>query len=599
MAFFTSLRGTYKGLSFQNKLLFSYFALIFIPIVVLSVFFCYQSEKVITGQSMAISEMYLKQAYSEMDALVSKMVNQAQTVAQLEPIQKLIEKDPKTLTMAEQFEDVKELEEMVQGIVFAARPYQVRLFVNDQLGYSKRRVLTYPLSSANFRELEKMGEDYSRVYLAGPYPFSSVMSSGSVDLFSALFPIRSSKDYSALVGLVSVDFEKSTLLSILGNSEFTGNGAVYLVRQDGTLACGLDSATGQELTRLDSAAAAGIKSGEGVAIYSDTVLTAVSRPVWATWRIVFTSPVRDLLAPSKNLRWQLILFTLLVGVIVYFLAFFYARYNARRINTLAKKIRVVQTGDFNVNCVVDSADEIGELQSSFNVMVRRIRNLMQEQYYLGKNLKDSELKILQAQINPHFLYNTLDLILWTAKSGDPEKVSDIVVKLSRFYRLSLSNGSDFVAVRDELEHVRLYVQLQNLRFQSKIGLQIEAEEDTLDCRIMKLLLQPIVENSILHGIMNLDDRQGAIRIAVRTEGVSLVLQVEDNGVGMEHEKLMRLMAREEIAPEGSGGGYGLHNIFQRLRLYYGDEAHLTFRSEAGKGTVVEARIPLSQCQDAG
>ena len=116
---------------------------------------------------------------------------------------------------------------------------------------------------------------------------------------------------------------------------------------------------------------------------------------------------------------------------------------------------------------------------------------------------------------------------------------------------------------------------------------------------MKLLLQPIVENSILHGIMNLDDRQGAIRIAVRTEGVSLVLQVEDNGVGMEHEKLMRLMAREEIAPEGSGGGYGLHNIFQRLRLYYGDEAHLTFRSEAGKGTVVEARIPLSQCQDAG
>ena len=156
-----------------------------------------------------------------------------------------------------------------------------------------------------------------------------------------------------------------------------------------------------------------------------------------------------------------------------------------------------------------------------------------------------------------------------------------------------------MAVRDELELVRLYVQLQKLRLHSKIGLQIQAEEDTLDCRIMKLLLQPIVENSILHGIMNLDDRQGALRIAVRTEGVSLVLQVEDNGVGMEHEKLVRLMAREEIAPEGSSGGYGLHNIFQRLRLYYGDEARLTFRSEAGKGTIVEVRIPLSQCHDPG
>ena len=167
-----------------------------------------------------------------------------------------------------------------------------------------------------------------------------------------------------------------------------------------------------------------------------------------------------------------------------------------------------------------------------------------------------------------------------------------MVKLSRFYRLSLSNGSEFVTVRKELEHVRLYVQLQNLRFQTGIRLTIDAPESVLEYQIMKLLLQPIVENSILHGIMNLDDRPGSIDLSVRQEGEFLVFLVTDNGVGMEREKVLKLMAREEIAPEGEGG-YGLHNIFRRLRLYYGDSARLIFRSEPGVGTTVEIRIPLN------
>lgn len=590
---FQRLRGAYKSLSFQNKLLLSYFALIVIPIVVLAAFFYVQSRQVTMKQAETLSEMYIEQTHSELESLVSKMLTQAQTIAYREDIRTRISKDPASTPISEQFVDVDKMEKEVQKeLLIEPATYQVRIFVNDRFSYSRRRNLTYPMSSLYPEVLESLNRNPYLSILTGPNPYQALMSTDTVELFSVILPIRNMWDYSTISAVISVDFEKAKVLTLLSGAEFSGNGSVFLVREDGTVACGLSCDTGEELTEIAGKDGKTIlANGAGVFVNKET-LTVVSEPLWGTWQIVAVSPVKDLLTSSRNLRWQVLLFAGILGVVVYFLAYFYARSNARRINALAKKIQVVQSGDFNVNCVVDSSDEIGELQNSFNVMVRRIRNLMQEQYYLGKNLKDSEVKILQAQINPHFLYNTLDLILWTAKSGDLEKVSDIVVKLSRFYRLSLSNGSEFVTVRKELEHVRLYVQLQNLRFQTGIRLTIDAPESVLEYQIMKLLLQPIVENSILHGIMNLDDRPGSIDLSVRQEGTFLVFLVTDNGVGMEKEKVLKLMAREEIAPEGEGG-YGLHNIFRRLRLYYGDSARLIFRSEPGVGTAVEIRIPLN------
>ena len=158
----------------------------------------------------------------------------------------------------------------------------------------------------------------------------------------------------------------------------------------------------------------------------------------------------------------MIVLTIIISVIAFILSYVYAKYSTRRIKTLAKQVQRVENGDLNVSCIVDSDDEIGELQNSFNFMVRRISVLIDERYNLGKNLKDMELRALQAQINPHFLYNTLDLISWKATANGDMETVDIVVKLARFYRLSLSNGSDFLPLSDEAEHVRLFVELTNL-----------------------------------------------------------------------------------------------------------------------------------------
>ena len=222
---------------------------------------------------------------------------------------------------------------------------------------------------------------------------------------------------------------------------------------------------------------------------------------------------------------------------------------------------------------------------------------MKDQYQLGKNLNAMELKVLQAQINPHFLYNTLDLISWAAKRNDMEEVCNIVIKLSRFYRISLSNGSDYISIANEVEHVRLYVQLQNLRFSKNIELATEVDKELENYRIMKLLLQPIVENSILHGIANSDKENGIISLSVKLYNGMIRIIINDNGIGMDQGTIYRLMTYDEIHNDGQyTGGYGLKNVINRLKLYYDNQARITFESAPGEGTSITIRIPYNTTQ---
>jgi two-component system sensor histidine kinase YesM len=250
-------------------------------------------------------------------------------------------------------------------------------------------------------------------------------------------------------------------------------------------------------------------------------------------------------------------------------------------------MRKAEKGDLELISVRPGKDEIGELMESFNFMIQRIKILIEEQYKSGQEIKSAELKALQAQINPHFLYNTLDLINWTAIKYNVPEISSTVKSLSRFYKLSLSKGRDTVPISDELEHVKLYTDIQNRRFENKIILDIQVEDRILGYNVPKIILQPIVENSILHGILEKDDKAGRITITGALQQDTIILKVSDDGVGMDEEAINDILnaKTDEIY------GYGVWNINNRLRLYYGEEAGLLIRSEIGKGTEAEIRIP--------
>jgi two-component system sensor histidine kinase YesM len=241
----------------------------------------------------------------------------------------------------------------------------------------------------------------------------------------------------------------------------------------------------------------------------------------------------------------------------------------------------------------DNVDEITELGMSFNIMVGKVRELLAAKIQEQENLKKAELRVLQAQINPHFLYNTLDTIIWMVESKRTAQVVDLVRALSRFFRISLSKGEDWITVGEEFEHVTSYLAIQKIRYRDILDYQIEVDDAILSATILKLTLQPLVENALYHGIKN-KRSGGVIKVSGRCRGDAMIdVEIEDNGMGMTPARLTevrRALLRDAHAT--SEGGYGLINVNQRIRLYYGQRYGLTITSEYGAGTTVGLTIPL-------
>lgn len=247
----------------------------------------------------------------------------------------------------------------------------------------------------------------------------------------------------------------------------------------------------------------------------------------------------------------------------------------------------------------DNVDEITELGLSFNIMIGKIRDLLDSKIKEQENLKKAELRALQAQINPHFLYNTLDTIIWMAKAKKTEQVIEIVTALSTFFRISLSKGKDWITIEEEVERTRSYLTIQKMRYNDIMDFKIELDEAVAQNTVLKLTLQPLVENALYHGIKN--KRQGGtIHVRARRKGLHEVLfEVEDNGIGFTPEKLAQLEV--ELADDSGDirmeTGVGIGNVNKRIRLYYGKQYGISIRSEYNAGTLVTLVIPAKVDED--
>jgi two-component system sensor histidine kinase YesM len=204
--------------------------------------------------------------------------------------------------------------------------------------------------------------------------------------------------------------------------------------------------------------------------------------------------------------------------------------------------------------------------------------------------RKSEMKALQAQINPHFLYNTLDSIVWMAETNNSEVVT-MTEALARLFRITLSRGEDQITLEQELEHVRNYLIIQSLRYINKFDYELDAEESLLQNKVLKLILQPLVENSIYHGIKN-KRQKGHIRITARAEHGRLLILVQDDGIGMSPEKAATILQSAASDHKDRFSGIGVRNVHERIQLYYGPEYGLQFESKPGEGTTVKVWLPL-------
>ena len=253
---------------------------------------------------------------------------------------------------------------------------------------------------------------------------------------------------------------------------------------------------------------------------------------------------------------------------------------------LSQDAKKFQAEHFRVPIYSDSNDEIGELNRNLSRMVDYIQDLIQNQYLNEIKRREIELKYMQSQINPHFLYNTLDSIRWMAVVDGQDKIAEQVEALSDIFRHALSAGREIVTVGQEVDHLRSYILIQKNRFGERIQVDIRVEEELKECRVLKLILQPLVENAIVHG---LEDKieGGAIEVDIRSEEDLLVYVVEDNGVGTDEDRINHYLQE----PEEEHNAFALKNIDERIKIKYGDSYGIRFQSQPEVGTRVEVRLP--------
>ncbi len=283
----------------------------------------------------------------------------------------------------------------------------------------------------------------------------------------------------------------------------------------------------------------------------------------------------------------------LILVIIVFLSYIIPRSIIKPVTEIAKVTDEVAGGNFSARANSYEGEEVKVLADSVNVMIDKINQLLVQIKDEQLSLRKAEFELLQAQINPHFLYNTLDAIVWLAETGEQEKVVNMVENLSSFFRASLSHGREIVLLQEELSHVTSYLSIQKMRYQDILNYSIELSDDILDCEIPKLTLQPFVENALYHGIKE-KRGGGTILVSGWREGENIVLEVSDDGKGMTEKRLSEVRTELEAVEQSERSIYGLYNVNQRIRLNYGTDFGISLSSEEGKGTVARILLPFNK-----
>lgn len=276
---------------------------------------------------------------------------------------------------------------------------------------------------------------------------------------------------------------------------------------------------------------------------------------------------------------------LLLGLLC---AWLLSRYLSKPVNELDEAMKRVEKGDYAAELSSDREDEMGRLTASFNRMTREYRQNLERSVQRERELNETELSMMQAQLNPHFLYNTLDSIKWLGVTNGVPQVAAVASGLAVLLRAGIS-GDRLITLERELELLEKYLDIQSLRFEDRFAWEIDVDERFQHCIVPKLILQPLVENSIIHGVANMDD--GYIKLSAREKSGTLILSVQDNGVGIPQDVLDWLNDPDRDVP---GGHLGLKNVDRIVRLYYGGDYGISAYSAVGEGSRVELRLPMNK-----
>ena len=333
-----------------------------------------------------------------------------------------------------------------------------------------------------------------------------------------------------------------------------------------------------------------MESKETSFLTGDGRLYTISRSEKTGWIVVGVSMVPELMRRADAARGIYVLIALVLFLAALLLAYLLSNEITKPIKALERSMKEVEKGNFaHAALAVRDENEIGHLSRNFNMMTEEIQNLIEQRDKEQQIKRKSELKALQSQINPHFLYNTLDSIIWMAEWGKNQEVVRMTSSLAKLLRRSISNEQELVTVAEEVEYTETYLTIQKMRYKDKLEYEILVDPEIMQERVIKLILQPLVENAIYHGI-KYKEGKGLLRILGFRQGDELILKVQDDGKGMDAETLAHIF--EKHTRDTRTNGVGLNNVKERIQIYYGEEYGICFQSELEKGTEAIITLPF-------
>lgn len=572
------MRKWFRKWGFQSKLLFIFLTMILTPVILLSFFEFYYSKKMLADKTNDYLKNLAAVTLSKIDSTVSDIENVAFYINGNNTIQSSLKAEKQVVgNRVAYYELHSDIRQILASYVLLRQEINA-ICIHSESG----REYTYT-KTRNGPSL-----DITR-YIRDEKQYWAV-DKNHIVLMKKLyaFPTQS------LLGYIALDVNAKSLYDIIADIDLTKSGRIFLVNEEGRILATESETLSGEL--LDEPYRNFL--GENEAFYNNVRVGNTYYSVYNSgaisngWYMVLAIPRDYYMRDITKLKNVIIPITLTTALLTALLSILVSRGITRPIRFLSGAMENFGQGNFDINCQVDSEDEIGRLSHTFNQMVMDMNSLVNTVYEQKVMKQEAQMKSLQMQINPHFLYNTLDTINWMARIRHVDEIGDMVAALSNMMRYSLEKKS-FVRLGEEVKSLKDYIAIQNYRYRDKMVAEIEIDESLMSLYIPRLLIQPILENAIVHGIEEKLDK-GHILVAARREDEELYIQIMDDGVGMTEETMSHIL-REDYSMKKSGHtSIGVVNVNRRIQMIYGKNYGLLVQSVLGAGTKITIHIPARE-----
>lgn len=596
------MRDRIKRMSMRKRMILSFA----IPIITLQIImFCISYPLAIKRyreQLRYSSEQSMNQAVSFLESYMKNMAYLAEMVENSWEIQEILSSDEfdGEEPYDDQYYDFYRLNKQFGAYEFMNSMYRFQLYIPDTLIYSSNEYYFSPDSTLEKRDdYPKMIENLNRGkdYFSVGFERKSLANQDKEEMLTLYHRIGSQIKVMENIGICSISISADRFREVMENANITENSLVYLLDSGGEKVVSSDPVHYAELDQEKLPQNGQELLFDGVNIGGEKYYVNRYDVGPGGWQMVALIPIREYDGMYQGMAAQLVFLSIIVVIAVAAASYALSGYYVGRLTKLRGEMQRLQGGNLNVQLPLNQQeDEIEEVYRNFNFMVDEVRRLMQEQYQLGKNVKVAELRALQAQINPHFLYNTLDLINWIAMDYGAGDIENIAWNLARYYRLSLNHGKSVISIEEEIEHTQVYVNIENYHFDNAISMCCRIPEELKKLACLNIILQPFVENAIVHGIAeNSSISRCAIQISAERDGDDILFRIQDDGPGMTKQQMEDAVSMDMRLLEK---GYGIKNINFRIKLCFGEKYGVRYESVLGDGTTAYIRIPVMTIAEA-